>query len=79
MTPPNQVLYNPGMSEIEWRTITPEEMIRDIENVVQQHRESKYVFQVGIKDLDFDVNEDRRKAIGIHLPYHSLKLKHKRV
>ena len=44
-------MYNPAMSEIEWRGITPEEMIRDIENSVKQYRENKYAFHVLSPDL----------------------------
>ena len=60
------------MSEIEWRHISPEEMIRDIEETVRQHRENKYAFQVGLKDLDFDVNEDLLQALNLHLPLRSI-------
>ena len=64
------------MSEIEWRTITGdsshEELILDIENIVQQHRENKYAFQVGLKDLDFDVNEDLLLALDLRLPFQSI-------
>jgi len=66
------ILYNPGMSEIEWRGITPEELIQDIENIVNQHRENKYVFQVGLKDLDFDINEDLLQALDLSLPFQSI-------
>ena len=60
------------MSEIEWRWITPEEMIRDIENSVKQYRENKYAFQVGLKDLDFDINTELLTALGLTLPFQSI-------
>ena len=60
------------MTGIEWRGITPEEMIRDLENSVRLHRENKYTFQVGLKDLDFDVDEDKLKALGMHLPFQGI-------
>ncbi|MFC1878924.1 hypothetical protein ACFLZW_03325 [Chloroflexota bacterium] len=66
------VLYNPGMAGIEWRAIEPEKMIQDIENIVSQHRENKYAFQVGLKDLDFDINEDLLKALGLPCPFTSI-------
>ena len=65
-------LYNPGMSEIEWRGITPEEMIQDIENSVRQYHENKYAFQIGLKDLDFDINDEQLNALGISLPFQSI-------
>jgi hypothetical protein len=73
LTCPLWVFYNPGMSGIEWRRVTPEEMIRDIENSVKLYRENKYAFQVGLKDLDFDVNEDQLKLLGITIPFSSIR------
>lgn len=57
------------MSGIEWRSITPEQLIQDIENIVQRQRENKYDFQVGLRDLDFDINQDKLKALGMSLPF----------
>jgi hypothetical protein len=60
------------MPGIEWRGITPEELIRDIENSVKLSRENKYAFQVGLKDLDFDVDEDKLQALGLAIPFQSI-------
>jgi hypothetical protein len=60
------------MSEIEWRGIEPEEMIREIEDTVRLSRENKYAFQVGLKDLDFDVDQDLLTALGMSLPFRSI-------
>jgi hypothetical protein len=60
------------MSQIEWRGITPEEMIRDIESSVKQYRENKYAFQIGLKDLDFDIDIDQLAALGLSLPFQSI-------
>lgn len=60
------------MSGIEWRGITPEEMIQDIENSVRQYHENKYAFQIGLKDLDFDINEEQLSALGVSLPFQSI-------
>jgi hypothetical protein len=60
------------MSGIEWRHITPEEMIQEIEETVQRQRENKYAFQNGLKDLDFDVDEERLKALELSVPFASL-------
>jgi len=61
------------MSGVEWRGITPEEMIREIENSVRLYRENKYAFQVGLKDLDFDVDEDQLKVLGLSLPFPNIR------
>jgi len=59
------------MSEIEWRAITGdsshEELIRDIENIVRQNRENKYAFQVGLKDLGLDINQELLQTLGLAL------------
>ncbi len=60
------------MSGIEWRGITPEELILDIENSAKLYRENKYAFQIGLKDLDFDVDEDKLKALGMTIPFQSI-------
>jgi len=60
------------MSGIEWKWISPEEMNRDIENSVKQYQENKYAFQTGLKDLDFDIDEDKIKSLGMVLPFTSI-------
>ncbi len=60
------------MSQIEWRGIIPEEMIRDIENSVKLYRENKYTFQVGLKDLDFDIKAEHLEELGMKLPFRSI-------
>ena len=60
------------MSEIEWRGIEPEEMIREIEDSVRLARENKYAFQVGLRDLDFDINHDQLTTLGLSLPFRSI-------
>jgi hypothetical protein len=60
------------MPDIEWRAVTPEEMIHEIEETVQRNRENKYAFQVGLKDVDFDVDEDRLEVLGLTLPFRSI-------
>ena len=72
MTLPHPILYNLGMAGIEWRVITPEEMIQDIENSVRQSRENKYSFQIGLKDLDFDINEEHMNALGMSIPFQNI-------
>ena len=60
------------MSGVEWRGISPEEMIREIEASLRRSRENKYAFQVGLKDLDFDVNQDKLQSLGISLPFREI-------
>ena len=60
------------MSDIEWRAVTPEEMIQEIEEFVQRSRENKYAYQVGLKDVDFDIDEDRLEVLGLTLPFRSI-------
>jgi hypothetical protein len=61
------------MSEIEWWYVTPESMIRDIENHVRRSRENKYAFQVGLKDLEFDVNMEQFEAYGMDIPFKTIR------
>lgn len=60
------------MSGIEWKRMTPEDVIRDVETSVRQYRENKYAFQVGLKDLDFDINQEQLAELGLHLPFESI-------
>jgi len=56
------------MKEIEWRRVTPEEFVWGLEEGVGQRRENKYAFQTGIKDVEFETDEDKALAIGFALP-----------
>ena len=60
------------MSDIEVRAVSPEEFIREIENAVRRRQENKYAFQVGIRDLEFAIDEDKVKALGVTLPCQSI-------
>jgi hypothetical protein len=60
------------MGSIEIRGITPEDFGREIENLIQKSRQDKYTFQVGLKDLDFDVDEDKLEESGSTLPFQSI-------
>jgi hypothetical protein len=60
------------MTDIEVRGMSPEDMIREIETSVKQYKENKYAFQVGLRDVDFDVDEDKVRAAGIRLPFASI-------
>ncbi len=43
--------------------------MREIKASLSRSRENKYAFQVGLKDLDFDVNEDKLQTLGMSLPF----------
>jgi hypothetical protein len=60
------------MPETEAWGTSPEEKFRDIDNNSKLSRGDKYAFQVGLKDLDFDINADRLKVIGLMLPFQNI-------
>jgi len=62
------------MGEIEWKPITPEELHKDIDSIVLKQRENKYAFQIGLRDLDFDINHDLLRANGLTLPFSNIDL-----
>jgi hypothetical protein len=57
------------MSGLECRAISPEEFIGELEEAIRQRRENKYAFQVGLKDLGFEVDEDQARMLGVTLPF----------
>jgi hypothetical protein len=61
------------MSQIEVRKLTPDETIREIEASVKLHRENKYAFQVGLKDLEFDINQELLETSGLNLPFSTIQ------
>lgn len=60
------------MSSIEARGISPEEFRHEIETSIQQYRENKYTFQVGLKDVDFDIDDEQLDIQGLSLPFRSI-------
>jgi hypothetical protein len=60
------------MSPIEWKRINPEELASDAENIVRRFREDKYALQQGLKDLDFDIEEEELTRRGFSLPFPSI-------
>jgi hypothetical protein len=61
------------MSQIEVRKITPDEIIGEIEVSIRLHRENKYAFQVRLKDLDFDINQELLEVSGLNLPFSTIQ------
>ena len=60
------------MSSIEVRGISAEEIQGELEASLQQYRENKYAFQVGLKDLDFDVDEEQLITHELSFPFQSI-------
>lgn len=60
------------MPELEWRAVTQDEFIRELGDAVRERREGTYAFQVGLKDLEFEVDEDKAKALELTLPFQSV-------
>ena len=60
------------MSSIEVRGISPEDFRRELEAPIRQSRENKYAYQVGLKDLDFDINEEQLEIHGLSLPFRGI-------
>jgi len=60
------------MSSIEARGISSEEFRHEIETSIQQYRENKYTFQVGLKDVDFDIDDEQLDIQGLSLPFRSI-------
>jgi hypothetical protein len=60
------------MSELEHGAVAPDEFISELEEAVRQRRENKYAFQVGLKDLGFEIDEDQARALGVTLPFQSI-------
>ncbi len=62
------------MGGIEWKPITPEELHQDIDSIVLKQRENRYAFQIGLRDLDFDINYDLLRANGLTFPFPNIDL-----
>lgn len=56
----------------EWQAVQPEEMIIELNRIIKNQQKNKYAFQVGLKDLDFDVDEDNLQTFGLTLPFQSI-------
>ena len=57
------------MKGIEVRGVTPDEIGRELDRILSTNQENKYAFQVGLKDLNFDINDDLLKLHGMTLPF----------
>jgi hypothetical protein len=60
------------MSSIEVRGISAGEIRRELEATIHQYRENRYAFQVGLKDVDFDINEEQLEIHELSLPFRSI-------
>jgi hypothetical protein len=57
--------------------VSPEEFHQDIEASIQKYRENKYAFQVGLKDVEFEIDDERLETNGLPLPFKSIDLAEK--
>ena len=57
-----------SMSQLEVKRVSPEEFLREIDDAVRQRQENKYAIQVGLKDLRFEIDQDKAKILGTSLP-----------
>ena len=60
------------MSELEVQAISPADFMHELEEALRQRREHKYACQVGLKDLDFEIDQDLARALGLSLPFQSI-------
>jgi len=60
------------MSQLKVERVNPEEFLRELDHAVRQRQENKYAFQVGLKDLSFEIDEDKARILGISLPLPSI-------
>jgi hypothetical protein len=60
------------MTVLAWRAIGPDEFMQEIGAAARQGRETKYALQVGLKDLDFEMDEELARAWGVRLPFQSV-------
>ena len=60
------------MSQLKVERVSPEEIFRELDHAVRQRQENKYAFQVGLKDLSFENDEDKARILGISLPLPSI-------
>lgn len=60
------------MAPIERQKMTPEGVSREIESTARLFRENKYAFQIGLKDVDFEVNDELVQSLGLRLPFRTI-------
>jgi hypothetical protein len=60
------------MADLEWRTVTADEMIQDLEETVRRLKEDKYAFQVGLNDLGFAIDEPTTHTLGVTFPLRTI-------
>lgn len=61
-----------SMTDLEWRAVTPDEMIQELAETVRRMKEDKYAFQVGITDLDFAIDEPTAQTLGVTFPLRTI-------
>jgi hypothetical protein len=60
------------MTPIEVRGMSPEEMMSEIKGSLSRYRENKYAFQVGLRDVDFDIDQNALKKNDLVIPFNNI-------
>ena len=60
------------MQEFDCRPVTPAELVGELQDTLRKWQENKYAFQVGLKDLDFEMDDERAESLGISIPFLSI-------
>lgn len=67
-------LYNPAMSGLENRIRLSQASPGELDNNLSFHNRDKYTMQVGLRDIDFDIDHELLKVIGLRLPFENSSL-----
>ena len=62
------------MPGIEVQGVSPEEIIHELQESLRLSKENKYAFQVGLKDVEFDVDQEKIAGSGIAFPFANIQL-----
>ena len=61
------------MTEFEHQGVEPDDFADELEDAVRRMKENKYAFQVGLIDLDFDVDHAKAEELGVTLPFQNIE------
>lgn len=60
------------MAGIEIKWTFPEELTGNIEDSARLLQKNKYAYQIGLKDLGFDLDFEKLKSMGINFPFRGI-------
>lgn len=61
------------MGDLSVLAPTSPDLVWQLVYAVDGLRENKYAFQVGLKDVDFEVDASKVRALGLIMPFHSIE------